>query len=65
VAQGSLSRVQAVIARRDAGGTPGYDIYVDRDLGSYLWDSLIDQGAPLGIKPVGYEAVSDQPSAIS
>ncbi len=59
LAQGSLSRVQTLIARRDAGGAPGYDIYVDRDLGSYLWDSLIDQGAPLGIKPVGYEAASD------
>jgi heterotetrameric sarcosine oxidase gamma subunit len=59
LAQGALSRVQALIARRDASGVPGYDVYVDRDLGSYLWDSLIDQGAPLGIKPVGYEVARD------
>lgn len=59
LAQGALSKAQALIARHDTAGTPGYDIYVDRDLGAYLWDSLMDQGAPLGIRPVGYEVASD------
>lgn len=53
LAQCGLARVQAIVARRDAAGLLGYDLYVDRDLGGYLWDALMEQGAPLGLTPVG------------
>lgn len=53
LAQSAVARVHAIIARHDVAGATGYDLYVDRDLGRYLWDSLLDQGAPLGIRPVG------------
>ncbi len=53
LAQCGLARVHAIVLRRDATGTLGYDLFVDRDLGGYLWDSLLEAGAPLGIAPVG------------
>jgi aminomethyltransferase len=56
VAQSGLARVHALIARRDAGGLSGYDLYVDRDLGLYLWDALLEAGTPLGLAPVGRDA---------
>ncbi len=64
LAQGGLARLQALIVRRDEGGLTGYDLYVDRDLGLYLWETLLEQGAPLGLAPVGV-AVGDQLSAVS
>ena len=59
LAQGSIARIHALTVRRDMTGLTGYDVYVDRDLGAYLWDVLLEQGAPLGLTPVGYEVVSD------
>jgi aminomethyltransferase len=53
LAQCGLARVHAIVLRRDAAGILGYDLFVDRDLGAYLWDSLLETGAPLGIAPVG------------
>jgi heterotetrameric sarcosine oxidase gamma subunit len=56
LAQGSVARIHALIVRRDMVGLIGYDLYVDRDLGAYVWDVLLEQGAPLGLKPVGRDA---------
>jgi aminomethyltransferase len=53
LAQGAVARIHALVARRDGAGLPGYDLYVDRDLGAYLWESLLEVGAPLGVRPVG------------
>jgi aminomethyltransferase len=57
--QGPVARVHTVITRRDAAGIPGYDLFVDRDLGAYLWESLLDAGIPLGLRPVG-RAVAEE-----
>jgi len=65
LAQGSVACIHALIVRRDAAdgrmqyAPTGYDLYVDRDLGAYLWEILLEQGAPLGLKPVGHEVISD------
>jgi glycine cleavage system aminomethyltransferase T len=53
LAQGAVAKVHALVARRDAAGFPGYDLYVDRDLGAYMWECLLAVGAPLGVRPVG------------
>ena len=59
LAQSNVARIHALIVRRDTAGgriayaPTGYDLYVDRDLGAYLWDVLLEQCAPLGLKPVG------------
>lgn len=56
VVQGAVAKVHAVVARRDTAELIGYDLYVDRDLGAYLWDTLLEIGAPLALRPVGREA---------
>jgi aminomethyltransferase len=43
-------------ATSDATSQHGYDLYVDRDLGAYLWSTLLEAGAPLGLLPVGRAA---------
>jgi glycine cleavage system T protein (aminomethyltransferase) len=53
VVQSGVARIHALIARRDAGDLPGYDLSVDRDLGAYLWHALLEAGTPLGLAPVG------------
>jgi heterotetrameric sarcosine oxidase gamma subunit len=60
VTQGAVARIHAIVARRDAAwerlaaaAIPGYDLYVDRDLGAYLWGTILEAGAPLGLRPVG------------
>lgn len=53
VAQTGVARIHALVARRDSGGLPGYDLSVDRDFGVYLWDALLEAGTPLGLAPVG------------
>ena len=55
-AQAAVAKVHALIARRDRGGLAGYDLYVDLDLGVYLWRSLLEAGAPLGLRQVGRDA---------
>jgi heterotetrameric sarcosine oxidase gamma subunit len=56
LAQAGVARAHAIVGRRDTAGISGYDIYVDRDLGAYLWESLFQEGNDLGIKPVGRDA---------
>ena len=51
--QTSVARVPATIIRFDRLGVPAYEILVARDFGEYLWDALLDAGAPLGARPVG------------
>ncbi|GAC1431417.1 MAG: hypothetical protein NVSMB65_04950 [Chloroflexota bacterium] len=53
VAQSAIAGVHAVILRRDSGGLSGYDLYVTRDVGLYLWGAVLEAGAPLGLTPVG------------
>jgi len=36
---------------------PAYEILVPRDFGEYLWDALLDAGAPVGVRPVGAAAL--------
>jgi heterotetrameric sarcosine oxidase gamma subunit len=56
VMQGAVARIHGIILRRDAPGLPGYDLYVDRDLGAYLWDTMLEIGAHLRLRPVGRSA---------
>ena len=55
--QSSLARVPATILRFDRRGVPAYEILVPRDYGEYLWEALLDAGAPLGARVVGAIAI--------
>ena len=54
--QGPVARVHTLIVRRDRAGLTGYDLFVDRDLGIYFWETLVETGAPLDLMPVSRHA---------
>jgi glycine cleavage system aminomethyltransferase T len=66
--QTSLMRAPALILRGDRrghrgsdhgshrGSVPAYEIFVPRDFGEYVWDALLDAGAPLGVRIAGAAA---------
>lgn len=56
-AQTAVAQVAATLLRRDRQGVPAFEILVARDLGEYLWDVLLDAGAPLQARPVGAAAL--------
>ena len=53
----SLARVPAAILRFDRQGTLTYEILVPRDFGVYVWEALLDAGAPIGVRAVGAAAL--------
>jgi len=54
--EGSVAKVHALALRRDVGGKLGYEIYCDRSLGEYMWDTLNDAGQEFGVIPIGLAA---------
>lgn len=69
VFQSSLAKIRATILpstgsghgsghrRRDRRDTEGFEIYIDRSNGEYLWETLTDAGNEFDIQPVGWEAL--------
>ncbi|MGD9538572.1 MAG: sarcosine oxidase [Alphaproteobacteria bacterium] len=57
IAQTSLARMNAIIARGDLGATLAYDLLFDIASAVYLWRALLDAMAEFSGKPVGLEAV--------
>ena len=55
--ESSLARVPAMILRFDRQGTLAYEILIPRDFGEYVWEALLDAGAPLGVRTVGAAAL--------
>jgi len=53
--QSSVARTAQLILRHDLDGgrLPSYVIIGARSLGAYLWDTLIDLGRDLGVRPLG------------
>ncbi|MCE2464971.1 MAG: aminomethyltransferase family protein [Dehalococcoidia bacterium] len=54
--QGQLAEVHGVLVRWDRGEEPGYNLYVAREYGVYVWEVLCDAGEEYGLAPVGVEA---------
>jgi heterotetrameric sarcosine oxidase gamma subunit len=44
VAQTSVAKIKALIARHDEGDTPGYSLHVDAPSGQYFWAAVLDAG---------------------
>ncbi len=49
VKQTSAAKIKTLIARCDESGTPVYYLHVDRPLGQYFWEILLDAGQEFGI----------------
>ena len=54
-AQAKAAEVHALIMRGDVSGEYGYQMYVTRDYGEYMWESLVHGGRGVGVGPVGIE----------
>ena len=45
-----------MILRGDVSGELGFQVYVTRDYGEYVWDALVHGGRGVGVGPVGIDA---------
>lgn len=55
-ASGRVAGVPALLLRIGFVGELGYEIHFPAPYGEYLWDTLLERGADLGIRPFGLEA---------
>ena len=53
--QGQFAEVQGILVRWDRG-EPGYNLYVAREYGVYVWEVLREAGEEYGLVAVGVEA---------
>jgi sarcosine oxidase, subunit alpha len=51
-----VAEVPAILVRPAVGGAP-FELYVGSEYARYAWDSLLEAGAGLGIRPAGWEAL--------
>ena len=66
-AQAKTAEVHALIVRGDVSGELGYQLYVTRDYGEYVWESLVHGGKGIGVEAVGiegFEQISGDSSGI-
>jgi sarcosine oxidase subunit alpha len=54
--EGAVAGAAAIILRIGFVGELGYEIHVPADYAVHVWDSLLDAGRELGIRPFGVEA---------
>ena len=63
--QGKAAEVHVMVLRSDIAGLLGYQLYVTRDFGEYLWNALLHAGHREGVGPLGIEALEQIQSAPS
>ena len=56
-AQGRGAEVHLVVLRADLGDLLGYQLFVTRDFGEYLWEAVLHAGRREGVGPIGYQAL--------
>jgi aminomethyltransferase len=56
IAQGSVAGVPGLVARTGYTGEDGFEVFVDADAGTTIWDALAAAGASAGLVPVGLGA---------
>lgn len=58
--EAALCGQQVRVCRVDRTPAGGFDLLVRRDLLRQFWQSILDQGQPLGIRPVGFASLNTQ-----
>jgi aminomethyltransferase len=56
IAEGSVAGVSGLVARTGYTGEDGFEVFVDADAGTTIWDALAAAGASAGLVPVGLGA---------
>ena len=51
-----VAGVKCIVSRTGYTGEDGFEIYMDSDKGAYIWEKLLEVGAPEGILPCGLGA---------
>ncbi len=59
IAQTSVARLNAIVARADLGGAPVFHLLADSASALYLWDCLQDAGSEFGVGIAGIGALRD------
>lgn len=54
----SVAKTKQLVVRSDIGNVPAYRLLGGRALGAYMWDTLMEAGAGLGIEPIGATALN-------
>ena len=55
--QGRGAEVHLLVLRADVGDLLGYQLFVTRDFGEYLWEAVLHAGRKEGVGPLGYQAL--------
>lgn len=55
--QGSFAGIYGMLIREDFGNIASYELYYPRELGEYVWDTLLRESTVFGTKPVGFESL--------
>ena len=55
--QSRFADVQGLLIRQDIGTTPGYQLYLAREYGEYIWEVITQAARHIGGGPVGTEAI--------
>ena len=56
--QAKVAEIHALLLRRDLGGLLCYELYIGREFGEYIWDTLMEAGEEYHIVPFGIEALA-------
>ncbi|HSV93636.1 MAG TPA: glycine cleavage system aminomethyltransferase GcvT [Desulfobacterales bacterium] len=56
IAEGLVTGVASLVARTGYTGEDGFEVFVDADAGTTIWDALMAAGAGAGLVPVGLGA---------
>jgi aminomethyltransferase len=56
IAEGSVARIPALVARTGYTGEDGFEVFVETARAGELWDALLSAGQPHGLAPVGLGA---------
>ena len=55
-AETGVAHVHAILLRRDVGGLPAFEAYIERNYGAFVWEAVLDAGRGRGLVPCGLEA---------
>ena len=58
-AQTGFAKTRALLLRHDLASVPGFEIYIDRSLGEYVWKTILDAGRTWEMQPAGWDLYTD------
>jgi len=53
---GPMAAIRALLAKRDRGGLPAYEIFFSREYGEYFWDAVREAGEEFRLQACGLDA---------